>query len=594
MRLEWITAYDIVPDPVLVHSGGVWVYANPAALEMLAGGDASALIGRPIFDFVPPEDREMAGARVAALSGSTEMTPRLEQRLLRARGGTIHVDVSGRSVTMKDGSPGVLIVARDVSERRATDRLFRALFEQAPVGMILGTLDGKFIRANRRLCDMIGYSEEELIGRPILDLTHPADAAVEYETILRILNGEIPSFTIEKRHIHKDGRLIWGRITVSLVRDDRGEPDYFLGINEDITERKAAEAELQRRETRFRHMIENGSEMIFVIDEIGTIRYASPSSLAIAGYAPADLEGHQAFAFLHPDDIATAVKMLRKLAAQPGLSDLAAVRIRHANDGWRTFDLAGTNLLDDPSVRGIVINARDVTERDRLRSEVEQLTRVESLGRVSASVAHEMNNVLFAASALTQALDRKSAAAPGIEPIVRGLQSALARGRRVTSEILRFAQPMQLTVTAFAVVPWIEAIANELRPALEPRHHLTLTVDDAPPTISGDVDQLAQVVVNFVLNARDAMPDGGDIAIEVRPSEERAGDVVVAVHDQGVGIDPEVRDRIFDPLFTTKKSGTGLGLPVAQQIVLRHHGGIRVQSEPGVGTTFEVRLPSGQ
>jgi len=583
MRLEWISAYDIVPDPVLVHSGGVWVYANPAALEMLAGGDASALIGRPIFDFVPPEDRDTVRARVETLYASESATPPLEQRLLHARGGTIHVDVTGRRVTMKHGEPGVLIIARDISERRAADRRFGAVFEQAPVGMILGSVEGTFVRANRCLCEMIGYSEAELIGRPILEFTHPDDAAMELEAIHRILRGEMRSFTAEKRHIHKDGRLIWGRITVSVVRNDSGTPDYFLGINEDIDE-------LRRNETRFRHLIEHGSEMIFIIDEIGTIRYASPTALAIVGYAPAELEGHQAFAFVHPDDIAATVKMLGQLAGQPGTSDMAAARVRHADGGWRTLDLAGTNLLDDPSVGGIVVNARDVTERDRLRAEVEQLTRVESLGRVSASVAHEMNNVLFAAGALTQVLDRKSAAAPGIEPIVRGLQSALARGRRVTSEILRFAQPAQLTMRTFDVAPWLEAVVNELRPALEPLHHVTLSCDDALPAISGDREQLAQVIVNLVMNARDAMPGGGEIAVAAHHAEE----LVVSVHDSGDGIDPAVRERIFDPLFTTKKSGTGLGLAVAQQIVLRHHGEIRVESEAGAGTTFEVRLPSSQ
>jgi len=587
MRMEWITAYDIVPDPVLVHSGFVWVYGNPAAIAMLGCGDAAALIGRSIFDFVLPEEREVVRERVDALYENAGTTPLLEQRLLDARGRVIHVAVTGRSVAMKDGRPGALIIARDVSERRAADRLFRTVFQQAPVGMIIGTTDGRFLRANRCFCDMIGYAEEELIGRRILDFTHPEDAAEEHELAESVLRGEKPSFTCDKRHIHEDGRLIWGRITVSLVRDDSGRPDYFLAINEDIDE-------LRRNEARFRHLIEHGSEVIFLLDAIGTIRYTSPNVREILGYAPADLEGHQAFAFVHPEDIGAAVTMLGKLGARPEASAMAPVRVRHAGDGWRTLDMAGTNLLGDTSVGGIVINARDVTERDRLRSEVEQLTRVESLGRVSASVAHEMNNVLFAAGALTKVLERKLAAVPDVEPIVRGLRSAIVRGGRITSEIIRFAQPAQLTMTVFEVGPWLAGIANELQPALDPRHHVTVTIDEALPKLAGDVEQLTQVIVNLVLNGRDAMPDGGEIAIEARHSDERTGDVVVSVRDRGTGIDPAVREQIFDPLFTTKKSGTGLGLAVAQQIVLRHHGGIRVLSEPGAGTTFEVQLPSAQ
>ena len=587
MRMEWITAYDIVPDPVLVHSGFVWIYANPAAIEMLGGGDAAALIGRSIFDFVPSGELDAIRERVKALYESADTTPLREQQMLDARGRTIYVAAVGRSVEMKDGRRGALVIARDVSERRAADRLFRTVFEQAPVGMIIGTTDGHFLRANRCLCEMLGYAEEELIGRRILDFTHPDDAAKEHELAESVLRGEKPSFTCEKRHIHKDGRLIWGRIMVSLVRDDSGRPDYFLAINEDIDE-------LRRNEARFRHLIEHGSEVIFILDAIGTMRYVSPNVTEIIGYAPADLEGHQAFAFVHPDDIGAAVTMLGQLGERPGATAMAPVRVRHAADGWRTLDMAGTNLLGDASVGGFVINGRDVTERDRLRSEVEQLTRVESLGRVSASVAHEMNNVLFAAGALTSALERKSAAVPDVDPIVRGLRSAVVRGRRITSEILRFAQPAQLTVTTFGIGPWLDTVANELRPALEPRHRVTVTLDEALPKLAGDVEQLTQVIVNLVMNARDAMPDGGDIAIEARHSDERAGDVVLSVRDRGTGIDPAVREQIFDPLFTTKKSGTGLGLAVAQQIVLRHHGGIRVQSEPGAGTTFNVQLPSAQ
>jgi two-component system cell cycle sensor histidine kinase/response regulator CckA len=221
--------------------------------------------------------------------------------------------------------------------------------------------------------------------------------------------------------------------------------------------------------------------------------------------------------------------------------------------------------------------------------EVEQLRRVESLGRVAASVAHELNNVL-----MTFQMAAARARLTGVdEQFHDTLTRALLRGRNITDDILRFAQPAVVSKESVPLAAWLTEAVAELQPLAGPRHPLSLALDENLGCVTIDRTQMMQVLTNLVVNAREAMRAGGTITIAGRHSEQRSGEVLIFVIDRGTGIPDDLQERIFEPLFTTKGSGTGLGLAIVQQIVLRHGGHVRVESESGVGTTFEVALPAG-
>jgi len=290
---------------------------------------------------------------------------------------------------------------------------------------------------------------------------------------------------------------------------------------------------------------------------------------------------------VHPDDRAGVWLSFYETVARKERWT-AAFRFARAN-GTYSHVLARGMVVNDLSgeparVIGAVL---DVTERLELEYQLEQVRRIESLGRVAATVAHEFNNVLMGILPLARVMSR----APGKEAEIMRMASlitdSIARGRRLTEQILTFSKPVDPDMTPVALDEWLDEIDGEVRALAGKGVDVNLRV--APSlVVSIDPPQMQQVLSNLVINARHAMPEGGTITIA---AEAEGDSVSLSVIDEGTGMPPEIVDRIFDPLFTTKRSGTGLGLAVAQQIVARHHGSIRVRSTLGKGATFQVLLP---
>lgn len=582
---EFEAHYDLLPDALLVHAGGRWFYANPAALALLGATCREEIVGREIREFIPADLREAVAERIATVTAGTRTDLR-EQRLLRLDGREVHVEVSGVPSVTPDGRPAVLITARDVGARRATEQRFRATFEQSAVGMAHVAVDGRWLRVNDRLCALLGYSRAELEQQNVIDREFPPDRQSFQARVGTLVAGDAPGYATERRYMRKDGALIWVTKTVSLVRTAEGRPDYLIVVVEDISKRKHAEAAVAENEERFRHLVEHGTDLILVVDRDARVTFASRNTANVVGHVPAEIVGRSVADFDEPGDAETPSRLFAEIVDRPGERRLATLRIRHKSGGWRVLDVSAVNLFDDPSVAGIVINAHDVTERNRLATEVAQLKRVESLGRVAASVAHELNNVLMSFQAVAM-----RAARAGVDPELQvTLKRALLRGKSVTADILRYARPALVSTERVSFADWLVETAHDLAPLLGTTHRLTLSLDENLGWVRMDRQQMAQVLTNLVTNARDAMRGGGTIAIAGRHSDEREAEVCFTVTDRGCGIGEEVREQIFDPLFTTKSSGTGLGLAIVQQIVLRHGGRIEVVSEEGEGATFAVAL----
>lgn len=231
----------------------------------------------------------------------------------------------------------------------------------------------------------------------------------------------------------------------------------------------------------------------------------------------------------------------------------------------------------------------DLTETERLRAQLEQNKRVASLGRLSATVAHEFNNVLMAIQPFAEVIRRVGAEDQKVHSAAAHILRAVERGRRITQDLLRFMRPGEPARTSVDVEEWLTQVSREASAMLSNGIELTSEVMDDGLSLHGDAVQLTQVLMNLIMNARDALGGEGTITLSAR----RAGDRVrITVSDDGPGIPPQLRETIFEPLFTTKRNGTGLGLAIAQQIVDAHEGEISVESEPGQGAAFHLLLPS--
>jgi PAS domain S-box-containing protein len=350
-------------------------------------------------------------------------------------------------------------------------------------------------------------------------------------------------------------------------------------------------------EEYFRALTENGSDVIAILDPEGRFSYVSPSVERTLRYSPAELIGSSHFDLIHPEDRDRAVAAFERLGSAAGSTPVssAAYRCRRKDGAWRTLESVGTNLLDHPQVRGLVLSARDITDRKLLEQELEQLHRLTSLGRLAAQVAHEFNNVLMGVQPVAEVIRRHGGGNPHLLRFADLVDASIRRGKRITTDILRFGRPAQLTVHPVEVQDLIHQVTEEIRPMLPEGIDLHVNTAETPMYVSADRAQLAQVLINLMLNARDAMHAKGTLTIEV-PSTQRRDDCQRFIHftvaDTGDGIAGEDLPHIFEPLFTTKKSGSGLGLSVVFQIVAAHGGHISVDSESGKGSTFHIFIPA--
>ena len=379
-----------------------------------------------------------------------------------------------------------------------------------------------------------------------------------------------------------------------------------------VIERRRAEEALQSSEEHFRSLIENALDIITVVDEQGTIHYASPSMERMLGYSPRDRVGTNMFGLLHPEDRERVIRKLFDCFDQPGTTQFFESRYRHKNGSTRVLEaVASTHRQADGGRRG-VINSRDVTERKRTEDEKKMLEeqlrysqKWEIIGTLAGGIANEFNNMLtpilgFAYMALEEA-PVGSKTRKGLEHIV----TAANRSRDLAEQILAFSrqgEPQRKPVQLQEIV--CEAL-KLLRPSLPANIEIRQQVEVEEDRIIADPDQMHQVLMNLCTNAHHAMPDGGilDVTLDVvevdaeferihtRPHE--GSYVRLTVRDTGHGMDSETKDRVLEPFFTTKGTGerSGLGLSVAHGIVVSHGGDLMVESEPEKGTAIHVYLP---
>ncbi|HKN48734.1 MAG TPA: ATP-binding protein, partial [Actinomycetota bacterium] len=397
----------------------------------------------------------------------------------------------------------------------------------------------------------------------------------------------------------------------------------------------AEQVHRQQSEARFSSLVLNATDVITVIEPDATVVYQSPSVERVLGYLADDLVGTKISSLLHPDDRQRVLGPQAVDEARP--THAVECRVRHADGSWRNFETTVTNLLHDPNVEGLVLNSRDVTDRHRLETELRHAQKLESVGQLAAGIAHEINtpvqfvgdNVRFLRDAfdgLIVALEPPGAAPKGGGSGAAGEPSAGGAGGAgtdlvfLTEEVpLAIDQTLQGVERIATIVRAMKAFGHPsgeqkapadlnqaVRDTLIVANNAFKYVADVVtelgelPPVWCHLGDINQVLLNLIVNASHAISeavDGNDGrgTITVRTSCDGA-EVAIEVADTGVGIPPEIAERIFEPFFTTKEvgEGTGQGLSLAYSLVHdRHSGSIGFRTEPGLGTTFTVRLPVG-
>ena len=320
----------------------------------------------------------------------------------------------------------------------------------------------------------------------------------------------------------------------------------------------------------------------------------NPAFEKITGWTTEDWIGRPIIECLAPESHEAARADLA--AALRGESTIAQYELRTRDGGSVTIETTTQAIANGGGESmGTVGIARDVRRRNEIERALEQEKRLSSLGYLAAAVAHEFNNVLMSIMPFAELLKRRAPDDERTSIASHHIFHAIRRGRQISQEILRFARPAPVVITNIDVRQWLREFAREAEALVGPKYRVWTRESDDPAIYArADRAALDRVATNLVLNARDAMPDGGSIMIDVRRSESDGGFISIALRDEGSGISPDVIGRVFDPLFTTKQTGSGLGLSIAYTAVTQMGGLLRVESRQGEGSEFTILLRVGE
>ena len=478
---------------------------------------------------------------------------------------------------------------RALSESEAR---FRTLFDNSPLPKwVYSTRTLRFLEVNDAALSKYGYTREEFLAMTLMDV-RPPEEAERLRSWLRTAQGD-RHHGLQWRHRRKDGHVFDVEI---FLRDTEfgGEPAR-LAIAIDISARKEAERQSQR-------FFEITQDVIIVTDSTGKILQASPSTVAVLGYRPAEVVGRGGEEFILPEDLETTRREIR--AGRKGKTE-RLFKGRYVHKDGRVVPLLWKSTWSEADAQHFIIG-RDMTEYERTEDLLRQAQKMEAVGQLTGGVAHDFNNILMIIMANVEALEDEPERLSGYQQeSVEGIARATKRASALTRQLLAFSRRQPLRPQLMNVNDLVVGTGKLLQRTLGAQIEIDSVLADELWNVEADATQLETALVNLAINARDAMPHGGRLLIETRnvPLDESGdggnpepaiGDfVMLAVSDTGSGMPPHVLARVFEPFFTTKGTGkgTGLGLSMVYGFIKQSNGHVRISSEVGRGTTVRLYLP---
>jgi PAS domain S-box-containing protein len=597
--------FEAARDGILIldAASGEVMAVNPFLAELL-GYTRGEILGKKLWELSPFPD--LADNKIAFRQLQREQYIRYDDLPLETRDGRPIAVEFVSNIYQSDDERVIQCNIRDITDRkrheagtRAADERYRSLFDSTADGILISDADGICLDANPSVCRMLGYLREELMGLPAARLVTSAGRlhlAAALDTIAD--RGECQREWLFRR---KDGSEFCADVTVNVAPDGT-----LLTMIRDLTARNLANDALRTAEERMRFSLKSANVGIWDMDYASGRNVWSDVMEAQYGLAPGSFPAtFDGFASLiHPEDRASVLETIER-AATTGSDFSVLHRVTLPDGASRWLNGIGHVYLDGDGqpLRAVGIS-QDVTARHALEAQFQQAQKMEAVGRMAGGIAHDFNNLLTVILGFCELLypdvtdDRH-------RRDVAQIQKAATRATELTRQLLAFGRKQIIEPTLLD----LSLVLHELEPMLRRliREDVTLVLDlpTALGAVKADRGQVEQVVVNLAVNAQDAMPTGGTLTIRAANHDldwhyaashvnvDAGPYVALTVTDTGVGMTPEVRERLFEPFFTTKPvgKGTGLGLATVYGIVARSGGSIDVVSAVGLGTSMEVLLP---
>jgi two-component system, chemotaxis family, CheB/CheR fusion protein len=629
---EWfqVTLASIADAVITTDVEGKVTYLNPVA-ESMTGWSSAQAQGEPlarVFQIINEYTRQTVENPIGKVlqTGKTVGLPN-HTALTDRNGRVIAIEDSAAPIRDAQGNiAGAVMVFRDVSSRRqaedsvrVSEERLRAIFDQAAVGIVVADVNGRFLQANQKFCDVLGYSLDELRQLTFAHTTHPEDVAAMRARTRALFDGRVSHSAFERRYLRKDGAAIWGRTTLTLLRQAHGEAEWCIGVVEDVTERRETERAL--RDARayaaeigrgLAAIVESSDDAIISKTLEGVITSWNRGAERLFGYTAEEVIGKSVTLLIPPNQIDEEPAILEKLRRGERIDHYETVRIR--KDGTVLHvSLTVSPIKDDTgTIIGASKIARDITQRKREEEKLHQEISIREAAEAAlraadqrkdeflATLAHELRNplapirqaaLIFKAPKATEAQKRWSS-----EVISRQVQhmSLLLEDLLDISRITHGTLELRTEVVELAEI--VQAAVEGARPTIDAKgHDFSTELPREPVHFLADPLRLAQVLSNLLTNAAKYTEPGGRIRLRASCT---ADTVTIDVVDNGIGLPPHALTNIFTMFSQVAASrdhsqgGLGIGLALAKGLTELHGGEIEARSAGiGQGSDFIVRLP---
>ena len=581
---------------------------NPGA-ERMYGYSAEEIKGRHISILVP-EDRhgDLAANRESLYRGEAFVHYQFEH--LRKDGSRLQVSETLSPIRDNTGFvTGVSVISRDVTERKQAEaalkeerHLLHTLMDNLPDPIYFKDRESRFTRINRAHANLFGLSDPaQAVGKADFDFFAAEHAQEAYNDEREIIRTGHPLVGKEEQEIWPDGHRTWVSTTKMTLRDVHGNIVGTFGVSRDITDRKRAEAEHLRLVTA----IEQSAEAVVITNASGAIEYVNPAFTRITGYSREEVLGQNPRKLKSDKQDPAFYQQLWATILQGKIWHGEIVNRRKDGKLYTLEMNIAPVRRTSGEITHFIATKQDVTERKRLEEQYRQAQKMEAVGRLAGGVAHDFNNLLTIINGYSEMVMERLDFNDPVRGYLEQIKKAGDRAASLTRQLLAFSRQQVLAPRVLDLNALVADVEKMLRRMIGEDISLTISLGSPLGQVKADPGQIEQILMNLAVNARDAMPEGGKLAIETANIElddayaDRRGVVppgfyvLLAVSDTGIGMDWETQAHIFEPFFTTKEKGkgTGLGLATVYGIVKQSGGYIWVYSEPGQGTTFKIYLP---
>ncbi|MFH1851621.1 MAG: PAS domain S-box protein [Candidatus Neomarinimicrobiota bacterium] len=611
---------ELLPETIYeTDIDGTLTFTNRIAYKKFGYTEDDLEPGFSAFDMLIPEDREKARLNFAAVLTGWKREP--VQYMARRKNGSVFPVIIYSSPVLRDGQPvGVRGIVVDITDRvqveEALTQLNRTLIQQqnmfvsGPAVIFKWNISGaqpvEYVSANVKR--VLGYTVEEFISGKVIykDLVPEEDWRILAREVHTYTANDQPSFEHKPYRLRKkDGSLIWVNDYTTVIKNTTGEVVNYLGYILDITEQRRTEQAVRESEAKYRTIIENTMEGMYIIQD-QKIQFCNQRFADMFGFGdPGAASGHDLLELIAAEDLETVARIIQ--LRESGIDNATSFTYKARRIDLTEFDVETLGSLityqGRPAIQGVM---RDVSEKLNLEAQLQQAQKMEAIGQLAGGVAHDFNNMLGGIMGYTElALSRVSddeIVSKYLKYIVEKCDSAAVLVR----QLLAFSRRQVLHMRYLSLNSNIEDSIRFLQRVIG--ENIIVSVDLAANlhTINADPTAIDQIITNLCINARDAMPNGGELKLTTgnvyldqefchsRSELEPGQYICLTVTDNGTGMDEITLSRIFEPFFTTKGTGrgTGLGLAMVYGLVKQHGGFLECISEVGIGSSFQLYFPA--